>query len=50
VERSHFPDPSAVAVGDEFIAESPDGDELAMNVIEVRGDMVVVDANHPLAG
>ena len=50
VERSEFPDPAAVAVGDDFVAESPDGEEVAMTVIEVKGDVVVVDANHPLAG
>jgi FKBP-type peptidyl-prolyl cis-trans isomerase SlyD len=50
IERSEFPDPKAVEEGDEFVAESPDGDEIAMNVIEVKGDVVIVDANHPLAG
>jgi FKBP-type peptidyl-prolyl cis-trans isomerase SlyD len=50
VERSEFPDPKAVEAGDEFTAESPDGDEIAMSVVEVKGDTVVVDANHPLAG
>ncbi len=50
VERSEFPDPAKVAEGDEFIAESPDGDDVPMRVIEVKGDSVVVDANHPLAG
>ncbi|MDP9150584.1 MAG: peptidylprolyl isomerase [Myxococcota bacterium] len=50
IARSEFPNPDAVTMGDEFVAESPDGDELAMNVVEVRGDTVVVDANHPLAG
>jgi FKBP-type peptidyl-prolyl cis-trans isomerase SlyD len=50
VERSEMPDPSKVAVGDELVAESPDGDEIAMTVVEVRSDVVVVDANHPLAG
>ena len=50
IERSEFPDPEAVEEGDEFVAESPDGDEIAMNVIEVKGDLVIVDANHPLAG
>lgn len=50
VERSEFPDPGAVAPGDEFVAESPDGDEIAMSVMEVKDDVVVVDANHPLAG
>lgn len=50
VDRSEFPDPKAIAPGDEFVAESPDGDEMAMNVVEVKDDVVVVDANHPLAG
>jgi len=50
VDRSELPDAKVVNVGDELVAESPDGDELAMSVIEVRDDVVVVDANHPLAG
>ena len=50
LDRSELPDPKGVAVGDEFVAESPDGDEIAMSVVEVRDDMVLVDANHPLAG
>ena len=50
VERSEFPDPAKVTEGDEFLAESPDGDDVPMRVVEVKGDSVVVDANHPLAG
>jgi FKBP-type peptidyl-prolyl cis-trans isomerase SlyD len=50
VDRSELPNPKTVCVGDELVAESPDGDELALSVIEVRDDVVVVDANHPLAG
>jgi FKBP-type peptidyl-prolyl cis-trans isomerase SlyD len=50
VERSEFPDPTKVTPGDEFLAESPDGDDVPMRVVEVKGDSVVVDANHPLAG
>jgi FKBP-type peptidyl-prolyl cis-trans isomerase SlyD len=50
IDREEFPDPKSVAVGDEFTAESPDGDEIAMAVVEVKDDVVVVDANHPLAG
>ncbi len=50
VERGQLPDPKGVEVGDEFVAESPDGDEVAMCVLEVYDDRVVVDANHPLAG
>jgi FKBP-type peptidyl-prolyl cis-trans isomerase SlyD len=50
IERSEFPDPKAVEVGDEFVAESPDGDEMVMTVVELKEGSVVVDANHPLAG
>jgi FKBP-type peptidyl-prolyl cis-trans isomerase SlyD len=50
IDRSDFPDPKKVAIGDEVVAESPDGDEVPMRVVEVKADTVVVDANHPLAG
>lgn len=50
VDRSELPDDKVVNVGDELVAESPDGDEFAMSVVELRDDVVVVDANHPLAG
>ena len=50
VDRAELPNPSGVAVGDELVAEAPDGGEIELNVIEVRDDHVVVDANHPLAG
>ena len=50
IERTDFPDPKKVAVGDEVVAESPDGDEVPMRVIEVKDTTVIVDANHPLAG
>ncbi len=50
VDRSDFPDPGALAEGDEFLAQSPDGDEVLVRVLELRDEAVVVDANHPLAG
>jgi len=50
LDRDEFPEPAKVAVGDEFVAESPDGEEVPMEVVEVRDDTVIVDANHPLAG
>jgi FKBP-type peptidyl-prolyl cis-trans isomerase SlyD len=50
IERTEFPDPPNVKEGDEFVAESPDGDEVVMRVVEVKDDSVMVDANHPLAG
>ncbi len=50
VDRSEFPNPAAVAEGDEFVAEAPDGGEVELSVVEVHDDHVLVDANHPLAG
>jgi FKBP-type peptidyl-prolyl cis-trans isomerase SlyD len=50
IDRGEVPNPTRVSVGDELVAESPDGEGLALTVIEVRDDTVIVDANHPLAG
>lgn len=50
VARSEMPDPANVQIGDEFTAESPDGEEMDVIVQAVEGDTVTVDANHPLAG
>lgn len=50
VDRTDFPDADDVAVGDEFMAEGPDGEPIAMRVIEVKPEELVVDTNHPLAG
>jgi FKBP-type peptidyl-prolyl cis-trans isomerase SlyD len=50
VERTEMPRPEAVALGDELVAEGPDGEEALLRVVEVRPDAVVLDGNHPLAG
>jgi FKBP-type peptidyl-prolyl cis-trans isomerase SlyD len=50
IDRAEFPEPDKVAIGEEFVAESPDGNEAVMRVVEVHSDYVLVDANHPLAG
>lgn len=49
LERDRLPD-SDIEVGDEIVAESSDGEEVAMTVVGVRDDAIVADANHPLAG
>lgn len=49
LERERLPG-SHVEVGDEIVAESSDGEQIVMIVVEVRPDCVVADANHPLAG
>lgn len=48
IERGEFP--ATVQPGDEFVAASPDGEEVVLQVVEVNEDGVLVDANHPLAG
>jgi FKBP-type peptidyl-prolyl cis-trans isomerase SlyD len=50
VDKSEFPRPAEIAVGDEFVAESDDGDDVALSVVEVHEDTCLVDTNHPLAG
>jgi FKBP-type peptidyl-prolyl cis-trans isomerase 2 len=50
IGRDELPDPGAVAVGDELVAESADGEEAVVVVVDVREDSVIVDGNHPLAG
>jgi FKBP-type peptidyl-prolyl cis-trans isomerase SlyD len=50
IDRSEMPRPESVAVGDELVAESPDGEEAVMRVIGVTPDAVLLDGNHPLAG
>jgi FKBP-type peptidyl-prolyl cis-trans isomerase SlyD len=48
VDRADFPE--GVAVEDEFDATTPDGEETTLRVVEIEGDAVLVDSNHPLAG
>lgn len=38
-----------LGIGDEFLAEGPEGN-MIMRVVEIREDSLVVDTNHPLAG
>jgi len=39
-----------VKVGAQYHAESPEGDPIAITVMEVNQEEVVIDGNHPLAG
>ncbi len=40
----------ARAVGRKVMARAPDGSEQMLDVVEIRGDQVALDFNHPLAG
>lgn len=50
VDKSDFPDAGEVEPGDEFVAQGPDGEPMALRVIEILPDGFRVDTNHPLAG
>jgi len=49
IERSQFPEGSDPQVGQQFQAQTPAGSR-TVTVVEVEGDSVTIDANHPLAG
>ncbi len=49
VPRSAFPGVNEIRPGMQFRAESPDGVQL-VTVMEVDGDEVTLDGNHPMAG
>jgi FKBP-type peptidyl-prolyl cis-trans isomerase SlyD len=50
VDKEDFPESTEVAPGDEFVAQGPDGEPIAMRVVEVLPEAFLVDTNHPLAG
>jgi FKBP-type peptidyl-prolyl cis-trans isomerase SlyD len=50
VPRSAFPADAEIAPGETFGAEGPDGSPMPVTVRELKGDTVLIDLNHPLAG
>jgi FKBP-type peptidyl-prolyl cis-trans isomerase SlyD len=50
IPRQSLPPELPISVGDTFMGESDDGEAVPVRVVELRDDVVVVDANHPLAG
>lgn len=50
VERGAFPPDVEVVPGAQFYAENEEGQPLPIVVLDVNGDEVTVDSNHPLAG
>jgi FKBP-type peptidyl-prolyl cis-trans isomerase SlyD len=48
LNRDEFP--PGTEPGDEFDAEDEQGDSVCMRIVDVEGDKVWVDTNHPLAG
>jgi FKBP-type peptidyl-prolyl cis-trans isomerase SlyD len=50
VPRAAFPADALPQVGQSFVGEDDEGQAVPVRVVEVRDDVIVVDANHPLAG
>jgi len=50
ISRDLFPSDADLAPGQQFQAQSPEGEDLVLTVVETQGDTVTVDANHFLAG
>lgn len=50
VPLSTFPEPEKVQIGMKFSTRGPNGEEIAVRVVEVLENEATVDGNHPLAG
>lgn len=50
VPRSFFPPDVNPAIGLSFELQLQSGETLAVRIIDIEGDNIVLDANHPLAG
>ena len=50
VPRSKLPNADELEAGDQFQASGPNGEQLLFRVLEINGDNVKLDGNHPLAG
>ena len=50
VKKDVFPDNITPEVGQQLKMDQPDGQAVDVVVSEMKGEMVTLDANHPLAG
>ena len=50
VPKSKLPNSEELQADDQFQAEGPNGEMLLFRVVEIIGDQVKLDGNHPLAG
>ena len=48
--KSQFPEHIELEVGTPLVMSSASGQQFQVKIIEVKDDVVVLDANHPLAG
>lgn len=50
VKKENFPADTDLKVGMEFVANSPEGQQMPFVIREIKSEDVTVDFNHPLAG
>lgn len=50
VGKENFPEDFVLEVGMEYMASNPDGVQMPFTIINVDGEEVTIDFNHPLAG
>ncbi len=50
VPRDKFPDEIPPNVGQQLMLRHPEGQEFPAFIVEVKDDVITLDANHPLAG
>ncbi|RPI71393.1 MAG: peptidylprolyl isomerase [Ignavibacteriales bacterium] len=50
IDKKTFPDDIELQVGMEFVANSPEGQQMPFVVTDIKEQEVTVDFNHPLAG
>ena len=50
VEKNELPKNVTPIIGEQFQMKRSSGQPIDLNIIDVQGDKVTVDANHPLAG
>jgi len=48
--KSQFPEDLELEVGTQLAMSSASGQQFQVKIAEIRDDVVVLDANHPLAG
>jgi len=50
VSRNTLPDDLKPSVGQELVAQQPNGEKVTVRVVEIDDSNITIDANHPLAG
>ena len=50
IEKDKIPADFELAIGQRLQMQVPNGDAMAVTVTDIKGDVVTLDGNHPLAG